>query len=390
MKAADGAEIKDEFDQPITSTVEAIWELRRELYSDRGRQISARFRARQDAEPQAPTEEGYAQKQIRTLSEAIAQRTGQTAQEVRDEQQAFIDDKGYDIQEARYSMPRSLSRMDRSKLDALEVGDRPTPTQQKILEDQFRLEPYSGGNHHIDRYLGDRQRERLYKAERKAMPDFFTRDYDDVSEAQKAADEIQHSDWWKENFPRAKRVKVLKERAANQRAANGDGYNGEISLPDHMLSRHVLVHEMAHIASGGSVEGHGPQFAKNYHDMVAEFIGAEEAKRLADEFGTGKVTMAPKPGTAFADRETMIAFNKLSLTFTGAEQLVKDLRRRLRDSGLDHDHPDYIQEKADLKAAEKLLAGYRKVLQEIIKDGQFVVGKDGFSPLFKRLRTHHA
>jgi putative metallohydrolase (TIGR04338 family) len=55
----------------------------------------------------------------------------------------------------------------------------------------------------------------------------------------------------------------------------------------------VVLHELAHLVTPGHLAAHGPEFARNYHTLVEEILGAEAAAALLRSFETHNVEVTP-------------------------------------------------------------------------------------------------
>ena len=144
----------------------------------------------------------------------------------------------------------------------------------------------------------DTQRERLYRAEWLAFSGA-----DDVlgartlEDAQRYAEHVLQSETFSKlrrergfNTPAYKLLTV--ERAASNSSAQAFPAQWRIRIPDWGTTKHVILHELAHLICGPSV-GHHWTFVRAYEDLVSRFMGAEQARGLRAAYKKYKVKRAP-------------------------------------------------------------------------------------------------
>lgn len=77
--------------------------------------------------------------------------------------------------------------------------------------------------------------------------------------------------------------------------------NGVINLPRWARSRPVILHEIAHhLSREPQYASHGPEFAREYVDLVRLMLGPIAARRLLDAFRAERVKVGPATESAVA------------------------------------------------------------------------------------------
>lgn len=128
----------------------------------------------------------------------------------------------------------------------------------------------------------DTQRSKVYAAENVVYPkspEGLT-----VAEVQEFVTKVVRSSWWADRYPTGL-VAVNDGRGRRSACAIG---RVEISIPRWARSRHVVLHELAHIAMtrlhGSRVADHGWEFCSAELALVRRFIGVAAHDALRDSF----------------------------------------------------------------------------------------------------------
>lgn len=66
-----------------------------------------------------------------------------------------------------------------------------------------------------------------------------------------------------------------------------------LNLPRWSRNKGIILHEIAHTITPNEYASHGPEFCRNFVDLVALIIGKKEARDLIDAFRTKKAKVAP-------------------------------------------------------------------------------------------------
>ena len=145
------------------------------------------------------------------------------------------------------------------------------------------------------RAVGDRQQQRLYKAEEVPL----TPTMDTVREFQAYVDKVLGRAYLRRTYgmrlPR--RIRVADGRRRSSACAMETWEGWEIRAPRWSRSEQTALHEIAHCVHGTSRGGdHGPEFAKVYLDLVRHMLGAEAAARMQTRFRVYKVRVNDKNG----------------------------------------------------------------------------------------------
>jgi hypothetical protein len=132
----------------------------------------------------------------------------------------------------------------------------------------------------------DSQRSKAYAAERRAFPEMFTKEFDDL---QKEIDRVTGSKFWRKllKINGNPYLKITAVRATRRRAW---ATRWQVAIPKRMRSYSLLYHELAHAAVG---RFHGWNWAATYLLLVRHYLGKEAHDRLKAEFQAGKVRHLP-------------------------------------------------------------------------------------------------
>ena len=132
--------------------------------------------------------------------------------------------------------------------------------------------------------MTDLQKQRLYNAER-VLRDHPTK-FRTQEQIERYVSEVTGSDTWKAmNGPAVVRVRI-KRSDSNHSHAIGN----EIALCPNQCDKVTVIHELAHVVSS---DGHGPQYAGRYLQLVEEFIGRSWAKSLRKSMEEHRVAYTP-------------------------------------------------------------------------------------------------
>lgn len=135
-------------------------------------------------------------------------------------------------------------------------------------------------------YPRDSQRLRLYRAQDtvpsgQALPE--------IEACQLYVDRVTSSEWWRLRYPHVTRVKVHWRRG---RTAVASPLTNTISLPRSLRTERTNLHELAHLVTPPDVASHGPEYARTYLDIVAQFMGPDFAQELFQAFRAHRVRVA--------------------------------------------------------------------------------------------------
>ena len=184
---------------------------------------------------------------------------------------------------------------------------------------------YTGHRRTRGTSLRDSQRSRLYRWERRELPESYTEDMT-LAEAQAFADRIA-DDY---GIPR---IPIIGRRAntsacfswqtdhegkpattMTRRAFTWNGthyfpaqtYYCRIELPGWARNIGTICHEMAHYITAtryglGECPGHGPEFAATFIELLARYYGQNEDELRAS--AAGQIAIAPRPDCPHQDNE---------------------------------------------------------------------------------------
>jgi len=144
---------------------------------------------------------------------------------------------------------------------------------------------FNGREHTIpDR---DSQKERCYRAERAVDWGEDKRGGMDLEQCQALADKVTRSAAWRKlrqrhGYADPKGRKVEVEQSPHG-GATAYPFWFRIRIAPGMMSKHVMLHELAHILVGPSVGHHWP-FARAFADLVSRFMSPALAKELKAQF----------------------------------------------------------------------------------------------------------
>lgn len=130
----------------------------------------------------------------------------------------------------------------------------------------------------------DKQRSRLYKAER-TLPGFYATPSElaSIEACQLYVNKILRKGWYKRNFGRRS---VYVSSVRNN--ADATASYGSIRLPRWARGHMVILHELAH-AVNSKADRHGPYFAGTYIYLVEQVLGEDRARELTEAFRAGGV-----------------------------------------------------------------------------------------------------
>lgn len=161
----------------------------------------------------------------------------------------------------------------------------------------------------------DSQRMKLYRAEDNAEREAPYARLDDLHDMRAWLATIIRSQWWLNRWPYVVDLDVRDGRGrkgacgscwhnGNRLQHNNPAILGELCMPRHYRSQGIILHELAHVATdahfGGlhwksQVAAHGPEFARTYLELIAQYCGTFYADILRDQFHLLRVKVAPVP-----------------------------------------------------------------------------------------------
>jgi|GEM_PF-2416170 len=138
----------------------------------------------------------------------------------------------------------------------------------------------------------DSQRSKIYASEKGLRRG---QRFADMRECQKYVDLVVFSPWWQERF--GSRARVQARDGRGRRHAGAFDHKRAITLPRWSRSELIILHELAHIATPLQFGAHGPEFARNYLELVRSFMGERAGARLENAYREHGVRVAPgNPG----------------------------------------------------------------------------------------------
>ena len=135
--------------------------------------------------------------------------------------------------------------------------------------------------------LRDSQRSRIYASEKGLRRG---QRFLDMRECQRYVDLVVASPWWQERFGSRSRVQARDGRG--RRHAGAYDHKRAITLPRWSRSELIILHELAHIATPLEFAAHGPEFARNYLELVRYFMGERAGARLENAYRENRVRVA--------------------------------------------------------------------------------------------------
>lgn len=158
----------------------------------------------------------------------------------------------------------------------------------------------------------DSQRTRLYRAEEEALP--YANTFDHLDQADDFIWDLTHTRWWRRRYPYLGGV-TAEWASANKRAgswltlaATVDDSGIVEFNPEIVPTERVLIHELAHFATGQEFAGHGPEFARTYVELVRYCLGPTFGSALLRAFRRRRVKVAA-PGAYQGARSVPWALN---------------------------------------------------------------------------------
>jgi putative metallohydrolase (TIGR04338 family) len=135
----------------------------------------------------------------------------------------------------------------------------------------------------------DSQRSKLYAAERTVRAG---RRFPDLAACQKYVERVLESSFWAARHPGIAKIEVRDGRG--RRHAGSYDHAQRIALPRWARSERIILHELAHQSTPVTCAAHGPEFTRNYLDLVAHFMGPTSAAELGATLRAHRVrTSAP-------------------------------------------------------------------------------------------------
>jgi hypothetical protein len=170
----------------------------------------------------------------------------------------------------------------------------------------------------------DSQRERTYRAERDVDWGDDKRGGMTLEECQAFANKVTRSAAWARLRKRHGYAEPKKERQVTVEQAPHGGataYPGmwKIRIASGMMSRHVMLHELAHVVVGPRIGHHWP-FCRAFTDLVARFMSPALAKELKAQMRKHRSRYAVPPPPLSEERRRQLA-----------EQGAKALGLKLRE-----------------------------------------------------------
>jgi putative metallohydrolase (TIGR04338 family) len=133
----------------------------------------------------------------------------------------------------------------------------------------------------------DSQRSKIYASEKGLRRG---QRFQDMRDCQRYVDLVVFSPWWQERFGSRARVEARDGRG--RRHAGAFDHKRAIALPKWSRSELIILHELAHIATPLQFAAHGPEFARNYLELVRYFMGDRAAARLENGYRMNHVRVA--------------------------------------------------------------------------------------------------
>lgn len=143
----------------------------------------------------------------------------------------------------------------------------------------------------------DSQRQKVYDAE----DAIHGKDLPTVPEMQEYIDAILRKRWFKNRYPNIKQVKVQDGRGRRRAVGIYRWTYSIIKMPRWARCEMVLLHELAHVVTDGrkgvfgaskhAVASHGPEFARNFLDLVYWKMGREAGDTLRASFKEKRVKL---------------------------------------------------------------------------------------------------
>ena len=133
----------------------------------------------------------------------------------------------------------------------------------------------------------DSQKQKLYNAE--SFLHTTSGRMETVPEIEAFADRVISHEWFKRRWPSVHYIEVKDGRGA--RVARGFRYwnGGGIKMPKWSRNRAIVLHEIAHIITPNTYASHGPEYARNFLDLVRHYLGKESAEQLRASYKRHRV-----------------------------------------------------------------------------------------------------
>jgi len=113
----------------------------------------------------------------------------------------------------------------------------------------------------------------------------YTADFKSLREAQKYANSITSSRWWRALG--GPKFVLIKHSRSDAYSSTAWAQRNEIRLAGSVLTKWVLIHELIHIVMwhlNRKLPSHGPDYALVYLRVIEQFRGDEERQALAVAF----------------------------------------------------------------------------------------------------------
>ena len=137
-----------------------------------------------------------------------------------------------------------------------------------------------------------------------------------LSDTGRFVDDVIRSAWWAGRYPDLERVTVRGGPAGGPawHTARPGIAGAALHLPAWARRPLVVLHELAHVAAAPllSAKAHGPQFARIWVDLVAEFMGRDTARQLAAELRREGLGVAGRAEVARARRAGLAELRRLT------------------------------------------------------------------------------
>ena len=148
--------------------------------------------------------------------------------------------------------------------------------------------------------MKDTQKQKLYNAE--VVLHRFDVFFKNTLDLDAYVNRIVSSEWWHERKGPPKVKAIVSRRDSRRADARKNGYYGGtshgcpiIKLPGSWaVCQSVILHEMAHLITPDAVQDHGPEYARNYLDIVREFKGDLTARKLEESLDAYNACIAPE------------------------------------------------------------------------------------------------
>lgn len=157
----------------------------------------------------------------------------------------------------------------------------------------------------------DSQRERCYRAERDVDWGDDKRGGMNLEQCQAFANAVVRSATWarlrkRHGYEPGKARRMVEVEQAPHGGATAYPGMWKIRIAASMMSRHVMLHELAHVVVGPRIGHHWP-FARAFADLVSRFMGPELGKALKASFRKHKARYITPPPPMSEERRRQLS-----------------------------------------------------------------------------------